>query len=148
MSLENEHPQSDVTDTPVGYRILVVEDAPHIMEMFGYALKRLATKELGGKIPFEVHFAPDGYQAFQKLKELKFDLVMTDLRMPVMDGFALIERIRNDDELKAIAVVAISGMDPEEAQKRALDAGFDVYLRKPVQFTHVAATVKQLLRLQ
>ncbi|MGA9524119.1 MAG: response regulator [Myxococcaceae bacterium] len=148
MSQENQHPPPDVTSSSRGYRILIVEDAPHIMEMFGYALKRLATKELGGRIPFEIHFAPDGYQALQKLKELKFDLVMTDLRMPVMDGFALIERIRNDEQLKGIAVVAISGMDPDEAQKRALDAGFDVYLRKPVQFTHVAETVKQLLRLQ
>jgi CheY-like chemotaxis protein len=132
---------------PGGYRILIVEDAPHIMEMFGYALKRLAQKDLGGKIPFEVHFAPDGHQALQKLKEQPFHLVMTDLRMPVMDGFELVRRIREDPQLAHIAVIAISGMDPEEAQVRALDVGVDIYLRKPVQFTHVAETVKRLLKL-
>ena len=46
-----------------GYRVLIVEDNPHIIEMYSYVLKKLASGELPGRCPLEVHFAPDGHHA-------------------------------------------------------------------------------------
>lgn len=132
---------------PEGFRVLIVEDNPHIIEMYSYVLKKLATGTLGGKVPLEVHFAPDGHSALTQLKEGKFNLVMTDLYMPVMDGFALVEKIRQEDALKSIPVIAISA-GGKEAQERALDLGVDIYLRKPVKFVEVLETVKQLLHIK
>ncbi len=131
-----------------GYRVLIVEDNPHIVEMYSYVLKKLASGELAGKIPLEVHFSPDGHHALQQLLERqgRFSLVMTDLYMPVMDGFALIERIRAEAMLKSIPVVAISAGGPE-ARERAMQLGVDIYLRKPVRFQEVLETVKQLLHI-
>lgn len=131
-----------------GYRVLIVEDNPHIVEMYSYVLKKLASGELAGKVPLEVHFSPDGHHALQQLQEKqgRFSLVMTDLYMPVMDGFALIERIRSEASLKSIPVVAISAGGPE-ARERAMQLGVDIYLRKPVRFQEVLETVKQLLRI-
>lgn len=131
-----------------GYRVLIVEDNPHIVEMYSYVLKKLASGELAGKVPLEVHFSPDGHHALQQLQEKqgRFSLVMTDLYMPVMDGFALIERIRAEASLKSIPVVAISAGGPE-ARERAMQLGVDIYLRKPVRFQEVLETVKQLLRI-
>jgi uncharacterized protein (TIGR02266 family) len=131
-----------------GYRVLIVEDNPHIVEMYSYVLKKLASGELAGKIPLEVHFSPDGHHALQQLLERqgRFSLVMTDLYMPVMDGFALIERIRSEAMLKSIPVVAISAGGPE-ARERAMQLGVDIYLRKPVRFQEVLDTVKQLLHI-
>jgi len=131
---------------PSGYRVLIVEDNPHIVEMYSYVLKKLASSELKGQVPLEVHFAPDGHHALQLLHTHAFSLVMTDLYMPVMDGFALIERIREEEALKAIPVVAISAGGPE-ARERAMQLGVDIYLRKPVRFQEVLETVKQLLHI-
>jgi len=129
-----------------GYRVLIVEDNPHIIEMYSYVLKKLASGELGGQVPLEVQFSPDGHHALQALRSSRFSLVMTDLYMPVMDGFALIERIRAEEALKSIPVVAISAGGPE-ARERAMQLGVDIYLRKPVRFQEVLETVKQLLHI-
>ncbi|QQR45552.1 TIGR02266 family protein [Myxococcus xanthus] len=130
-----------------GYRVLIVEDNPHIIEMYSYVLKKLASGELHGKVPLEVHFAPDGHHALLMLREDRFNLVMTDLYMPVMDGFALVERMREEDALRTIPIIAISA-GGKEAQDRAMQLGVDIYLRKPVRFVEVLETVKQLLRIK
>jgi uncharacterized protein (TIGR02266 family) len=132
---------------PEGFRVLIVEDNPHIIEMYSYVLKKLAAGDLGGKVPLEVHFAPDGHHALKQLLEGRFNLVMTDLYMPVMDGFALVERIRQVEQLKSIPVIAISA-GGKDAQERAMQLGVDIYLRKPVKFAEVLETVKQLLRIK
>jgi uncharacterized protein (TIGR02266 family) len=131
---------------PSGYRVLLVEDNPHVVEMYSYVLKRLASEDLGGRVPMEVHFAQDGHGALTQLGLRSFDLVVTDLYMPVLDGFQLVQRMKTDPRLRAVPVVAISG-GGAEAQKRATDLGVDVYLGKPVRFTQVLETVKRLLRI-
>jgi CheY-like chemotaxis protein len=132
---------------PEGFRVLIVEDNPHIIEMYSYVLKKLHAQELQNKVPFEVHFAPDGHHALKLLREGRFSLVMTDLYMPVMDGFALVERIRAEEPLKKIPIIVISA-GGKDAQERAMQLGVDVYLRKPVKFADVLDTVKRLLNLK
>lgn len=129
-----------------GFRVLIVEDNPHIVEMYSYVLKKLASGELAGKVPLEVQFAPDGFAALKLLQESHFHLVMTDLYMPVMDGFALVERIRAEASLRSIPVIAISA-GGKEAQDRVLALGANIYMRKPVKFVEVKETVKQILRI-
>lgn len=130
-----------------GVRVLIVEDNPHIIEMYSYVLKKLAANELKGTTPIEVHFAADGHAALNMLVGSPFELVMTDLYMPVMDGFQLLERMRATPALKDIPVVAISagGLD---ARDKAMKLGVNVFLKKPVRFAEVMDTVKQLLRLK
>jgi len=129
-----------------GFKVLLVEDNPLVVEMYSYVLKKLATAELRGKVPMEVHFAADGHAALQALAEGGFHLVMTDLYMPVMDGFALVQKIRAEPALRHIPVVAISG-GGRDAEARARAEGVEVYLRKPVKFAEVLETVKRLLRI-
>lgn len=135
------------TDDPNrGFRVLIVEDNPHIIEMYAYVLKKLSRTDMGSRGPLEVKFAADGHLALAELRRLKFDLVMTDLYMPVLDGFALVQRIRDDEILKTTPVMVISAGGPE-AQQKAIELGVDVYLRKPVRFVEVLETVKGLLRI-
>ena len=129
-----------------GYRVLLVEDNPLVVEMYSYVLKKLATAELRGKVPMEVHFAADGHAAMQALGQASFHLVLTDLYMPVLDGFALVKKMKTDPRLRDIPVVAISG-GGREAELRARAEGVEVYLRKPVRFAEVLETVKHLLRI-
>jgi CheY-like chemotaxis protein len=128
-------------------RVLIVEDNPHIIEMYSYVLKKLAANELKGKLPLEVHFAAEGHAALTMLLGSTFHLVMTDLYMPVMDGFALIERIRADPTLSGLPVVAISA-GGTDARERAMKLGVDIFLKKPVRFAEVMDTVKQLLKIK
>lgn len=132
-----------------GFRVLIVEDNPHIIEMYSYVLKKLASGALEGQsqVPLAVEFCADGHQALGLLHEKPFHLVLTDLYMPILDGFGLVERIRRDEVLKNMPVVAISA-GGREAQARAMELGVDVYLRKPVKFVEVLETVKQLLRIR
>ncbi|HZA50200.1 MAG TPA: response regulator, partial [Myxococcaceae bacterium] len=67
--------------------------------------------------------------------------------MPVMDGFALVERMRHEQALQSIPVIAISA-GGRDAQQKALELGVDIYLRKPVRFVEVLETVKQLLHIK
>ncbi len=129
-----------------GFRVLIVEDNPHIIEMYSYVLKKLAANELKGSTPLEVHFAADGHAALAMLRDAQFSLVMTDLYMPVMDGFQLVEKMRAETGLQTIPVVAISagGVD---ARDRVMKIGANIFLKKPVRFAEVMDTVKTLLRI-
>lgn len=129
-----------------GFKVLIVEDNPHIVEMYSYVLKKLATTDLKGQVPLEVHFAADGHGALAELRQGRFSLVMTDLYMPVMDGFELVKKIRSEEALREIPVVAISA-GGRDAQERATQLGVNMYLRKPVRFAEVLETVKRLLNL-
>ncbi len=128
------------------YRVLVVEDNPHVVEMYEYALRRVKGGE--GRPDLSVEYAPDGHEAVMRLAEgPRVDLVITDLYMPVMDGFTLIERIRGDRELAGIPILVISAGGPD-ARARAIELGVDVYLQKPVQFVDILSTVGTLLRMR
>jgi CheY-like chemotaxis protein len=149
--LLSPEPQKTGTPGPAalpaeGFKVLIVEDNPHIVEMYSYVLKKLATNDLKGKVPLEVHFAPDGHVALNELQQARFSLVMTDLYMPVMDGFQLVEKIRAEPSLRNIPVVAISA-GGKDAQERATKLGVNMYLRKPVRFAEVLETVKRLLNI-
>ena len=130
-----------------GFRVLIVEDNPHIIEMYSYVLKKLASGQENALVPLQVEFSPDGHEALKTLKQGPYHLLLTDLYMPVMDGFALVARVREDAALQNLPVIAISG-GGREAQQRALETGVDIFLRKPVKFVEVLETVKQLLRIR
>ena len=128
------------------YRVLVVEDNPHVVEMYEYALRKLRSPAAG--VDVVVEYATNGHDAIRRLGEApKVDLVMADLYMPVLDGFALLERMKSDEALARTPIVVISagGVD---ARTRALDLGVDVYLQKPVQFADIMNTVRTLLRIK
>jgi uncharacterized protein (TIGR02266 family) len=129
-----------------GFTVLVVEDNPHVLEMYEYALKKLRTDE--GPVRVAVEYAPDGHQALRRLAgQPKPDLVMSDLYMPVMDGFTLVERMRQDKSLADVPVLVISAGGPD-ARARAIELGVDVYLQKPVQFADIMSTVRALLLIK
>ena len=126
------------------YRVLVVEDNPRAVEMYEYALRKLRSAEPALEVALE--FARDGHEAWRRLTaDPPVDLVLTDLYMPILDGFGVIERMRADARLATVPVLVISAGD-DEARERAMAIGVDVFLQKPVQFADVIHTVRTLLR--
>lgn len=128
------------------FRVLLVEDNPHVVEMYAYALKKLASD--GRAIEVAIDFATNGHEALERLtRPPRVNLVIADLYMPVMDGFTLVEKIRGDAKLRDTPIIVISA-GGADARDRASDLGVDVYLQKPVKFLDIVNTVRTLLRIQ
>jgi two-component system chemotaxis response regulator CheY len=122
------------------YRCLVVEDSPMMRQLIVFALHRM--REL------EVVEADDGVDAMRKLAGSKFDIVVTDINMPIMDGLKLVKRIRSDDAHKNVPIIIITTEGSQEDRSRALALGANAYITKPIQAPQVIAKVKELLKLE
>jgi chemosensory pili system protein ChpA (sensor histidine kinase/response regulator) len=83
------------------------------------------------RLDFHVVEAGDGLAALELIEQSCPDVVVTDLALPRMDGFELIARIRGDDRLRDVPVIALSGYSGTEHETRARDAGSDLVLTKP-----------------
>jgi two-component system chemotaxis response regulator CheY len=121
------------------YRCLVVEDSPMMRQLLVFALQRV--REV------EVTEADDGVDGLRKLAGQRFDLVITDINMPIMDGLKLVKRIRTDEVHKDVPIIIITTEGSSEDRSRALALGANAYITKPIQAPQVIAKVKELLKL-
>ena len=117
--------------------VLLVEDSPSMRSLILLALRRIE-----GVTVVEVE---DGMEATTKLKEAHFDLVLTDLIMPVMDGMKLIHWMRTDGGQRTVPIIVISTQASEEDQRKAYEAGATAFLTKPIRAPELLEKVKELL---
>jgi two-component system, chemotaxis family, chemotaxis protein CheY len=118
---------------------LVVEDSPTMRQLLVFALARIPN--------VRVVEAEDGVDALRKLAGHTFDIILTDINMPIMDGLKLVRRVRTDPAHKDVPIVVITTEGADEDRKRAMDLGASAYIVKPIQATAVIATVRELLKL-
>ena len=121
------------------YSCLVVEDSPMMRQLVVFALGRISN--------LRVTEADDGVDGLRKLAAGKFDIILTDINMPIMDGLKLIQRVRMDATHKDTPIVVITTEGGREDRERALRLGANAYITKPIQAPRVMATVKELLRI-
>jgi CheY-like chemotaxis protein len=116
--------------------ILVVDDEPEIVALFSRQLERLG---------YTAHGCPSPLEALERLAEhpLRYDLVMSDLAMPKMNGIELAERIRQSHD--RIAIVLCSGRVSDEDRARARNAGVSGILEKPFESGQLAAMLAESL---
>src|SRR5690606_38957496 len=119
------------------YSCLVVEDSPMMRQLLVFALARI--KKL------EVTEAEDGVDGLRKLAGGRFDLVITDINMPIMDGLKLVKRIRGDEIHKDVPIIIITTEGSTEDRQRAMALGANAYITTPIQAPQVIAKVKELL---
>ncbi len=91
--------------------------------------------------------AENGQEGLEKAREKSPDLVITDLAMPVMDGFTFMKQLRSDPELKNLLVIVSSASVAEIDQQMSLDAGGDDFLAKPVEAEELFTLVAKYLQL-
>lgn len=115
----------DLKDATGFGRLLVVDDDP--------TLREIATAKLG-HAGYAVTCACDGAEGWTALKARAFDLALVDLEMPEVDGYELIARIRGDDRLRHLPVVVVTTHSDEAAIDRALEAGANAFVTKPVHW--------------
>ncbi len=116
--------------------VLIVDDSEMVRNFHAYILKTAG---------FEVISAVDGADALEKLYLNDIGLVLTDINMPKMDGYTLIEKIRADEEFEELPIIIISTEDEAKDKQRGFDAGADVYIVKPTDPAKLIENIKLLL---
>ncbi|HKJ29659.1 MAG: response regulator [Deltaproteobacteria bacterium] len=122
-----------------GYKVLVVEDSPTMRQLIVFALKRIRG--------FQIVEANDGVDGLKKLSSDKFDLIVTDINMPIMDGLKLVSMVRNDPNYKETPIIIITTEGATEDRERALALGANEYITKPIQTMQILETVKKLMNV-
>jgi two-component system chemotaxis response regulator CheY len=118
---------------------LVVDDSGAMRKQLAYALQRIA-----GMSTVE---AGDGADAWRKLSSAAFDVVITDINMPLLDGLKLVALVRAGGPHQGVPIVIVTTEGAEADRRRALGLGASAYLVKPVQANQVVETIRALLRI-
>lgn len=124
-------PQESLKDS----KVLIVEDHPQMQEF----IEKILSPE------FECKLASNGKQALEVLESEKIDLIVTDVMMPEMDGHELLQKIRENENLRQIPVIMLTALKNEGSLLKALSTGVDDYLTKPFSPTELTARVKNMI---
>jgi two-component system chemotaxis response regulator CheY len=120
-------------------RALVVDDSLQLRRSVMYALQRLTD--------ITCVEAADGAEALKKYQGGRFDIVLTDVNMPVLDGLKLVSHLRSDKANDKVPIIIITTEAAEADRERAMKLGANAYLIKPVKAQEVLDAVQRLLGL-
>ena len=116
--------------------VLVVDDVPDVTEMIGLFLRHAG---------YEVALADSAPAALRLAKEKAFDLVISDIGMPEMNGYELAETLRQRSEYQGIPIIAVTGYSEYDDRGRAIRAGFNAHLTKPIDPSELLLLMNELL---
>lgn len=115
----------------------MVDDEKDLLDLIEYNLK---------KEGFDVLKAEDGQEGIEAARKYQPDLILLDIMMPKMDGLEVVERIRDDSQLKRIPVIFLTARGDEKTEVEGLDKGGDDYITKPISTTKLISRIKAVLR--
>jgi DNA-binding response OmpR family regulator len=118
-------------------KILVVEDDPEQRELLRYNLMQAG---------FAVGTACDGIEGLKKARSLSPNLILLDLMLPELDGFAVCEILSRDPRTSAVPIIILTALSGHLARLSGLDAGARHYLTKPVTIKHLMSRINEALR--
>jgi len=107
----------------MGKKILVVEDNEQNRYLFSFILENNG---------YRVIAARDGLEGINKAKEEKPDLILIDIRLPVVDGYEVTRRLRNLTEFKPVPIIALTAYAMKGDREKVLQAGCNGYIPKPI----------------
>jgi DNA-binding response OmpR family regulator len=118
-------------------RILIADDHPHGVE--------LLEAYLSGT-PYEFRTATNGEEALKTIRDWRPDVVLLDIMMPRLSGFEVCKRLRQDPVTRKIGVIMITALDQPADVDRAVDAGTDDFLTKPINQAELLIRIRALLK--
>lgn len=119
--------------------ILAVDDNRLIQKMISDILE---------KAGYRVVTASDGYEALDKVRSVKPDLILLDIEMPGLNGYEVCNRLKCDEECQDIPVIMLTSRSAEKDKMAGLATGVDEYLSKPVQPKELIYIVEEVLELK
>lgn len=125
------------------FRVLVVEDNKHVAQLITEGLRGSSRRDFGG-VSFAFRSAEDGRAAVEILRREKFDALIIDVYLPVMDGPKVIQTARTELGLNDLPIIAVSA-GGDAARRSALEAGANIFLDKPMRLRQVIDTMQRLL---
>ena len=120
------------------FRILIVDDVP---------LDRVLVEKMLGNFNFNVHQCENGLECMKEFYYHKPDLVLLDILMPLMDGFEVIEAVRENPAWKDVKIVVLSALNSNEDIVKAFNLGADDFITKPIVMDKLLNTVAKHLGL-
>lgn len=117
-------------------KIVLAEDEPRLARLVEFKLK---------KEGYQVICKGNGEEALEAIKAEKPDLILLDVMMPVMDGYEVLRRVKEDESLKNIPVVMLTARTQERDVVKGIDLGADDYITKPFHPAELLARVKRIL---
>ena len=93
---------------------------------------------------YSIESANDGEEGLERMREVKPDLLITDINMPKMDGFELIEAVRGVPEFKGTPILVLSTEFSDEKKSRAREAGATGWITKPFEATKLGAAIRRV----
>ena len=119
-------------------RILIVEDSPTMRALLVSALEELET-------PLKVTEVESGFEALRVLPRDRFDLILTDINMPDINGLELLSFLKNDTKYSSIPLIIVSTEGSERDRDKGMGLGADAYVAKPFQPAELCQIVQDLL---
>lgn len=119
-----------------GKKILLVEDDKDTVRAVAIRLKSQG---------YDLIVAADAIAAVSTARKEKPDLIILDLGLPGGDGFTVIQRVKSNYDLMLVPIIVVSARDPLLNEARALEAGAEAFLQKPVENADLLATVERAL---
>ena len=116
--------------------ILIVEDKASSRELLRTVLENQG---------FTVIEAADGGQALQKARTDLPDLILLDLQIPIRNGYEVLRQLRQEPQFATIPIVAVTASAMQGDREKALAAGFNAYLTKPLPLNHLRSEIQRLL---
>jgi CheY-like chemotaxis protein len=126
----------DIQDTST-WRILIVDDEPDNLEVVAESLQFFGAS---------VKIARNGAEGLKVLEEFPATFILLDLSMPVMDGWEMRSRVKSNPKTDTIPVIALSAHAMAGDKERAMDAGFDGYLTKPVNVPTLLSDLREIFQ--
>ena len=117
-------------------QVLIVDDEPNILMSLDFLMKKKG---------YEVFIARDGAEALEILATERPDVVILDIMMPKVDGYAVCQHIKNEQPLQHAKVIFLSAKSKEDEIARGYDAGADLYLTKPFSTRQLMVKVQELM---
>ena len=116
-------------------RALIVDDAPDVVEMLAIFLKQSG---------YEVATASSAPDALSAAQTGAFDIIVSDIGMPGMNGYELVKALRELPDYEAVPMIALTGFSMYDDRERALNAGFNAYLTKPIDPASLVELMERL----
>lgn len=118
-------------------KILVVDDSRLVLSLHSNILKKLG---------FDCTSAENGALALESCLKAKFDMILTDINMPKMDGYEFTKKVRATDGYSTTPIIMISTEQEAQDKARGFEAGANVYIVKPVDAEDLAMQIRILLK--